>query len=55
VSKKGHAPSARCGAVMTLYKNKGVLFGGVFDDEGLQHSMISTFYNDMYAFDLERK
>jgi hypothetical protein len=73
VSKKGHAPTPRCGAVMTVYKNKGVLFGGVFDDEGMlidslcatyhegrcslgiQHSMVSTFYNDMYAFDLERK
>ena len=55
VSKKGHAPSRRCGASMVVYKNKGVLFGGVLDEEGPRHSLISTFYNDLYAFDMERR
>ena len=27
VSKKGQAPSPRCGSVMTVYKNKAILFG----------------------------
>ena len=34
ITKKGHYPSPRCGAVMSVYKNKGLFFGGVFDDEG---------------------
>ena len=34
VSRKGDYPSMRCGAAVTLYKQKGLLFGGVFDDEG---------------------
>jgi hypothetical protein len=55
ISRKGDYPSSRCGAVMTAYKNKGVLFGGVYDTEGPRHSIISTFYNDLYAFDMERK
>ena len=28
---------------------------GVFDEEGPQHTLVSMFYNDMYAFDMERK
>ncbi len=30
----GDFPSIRCGSGMTMYKNKALLFGGVFDDEG---------------------
>lgn len=55
VSRKGYFPSTRCGSSMTVYKNKAILFGGVFDDEGQQHSLNSMFYNEMYAFDMERK
>jgi N-acetylneuraminic acid mutarotase len=55
VSKKGHFPTKRCGAVMTIYKNKAILFGGVLDEERDRHTMLSTFYNDLYAFDMERK
>ena len=54
-SKKGSPPSVRSGASMTVYRNKAILFGGVFDQEGHQHSMQSTFYNDLYAFDMDRK
>ena len=36
MSKKGHAPSARSGAVVVAYKNKGVVFGGVHDHEGIE-------------------
>jgi len=55
ITKKGHYPTPRCGAVMTVYKNKGLFFGGVFDDEGPNHCMTSCFYNEMYAFDMGRK
>ncbi|CAM9106705.1 unnamed protein product, partial [Ectocarpus fasciculatus] len=55
VSKKGTAPPPRCGAVIVPFKNKGIVFGGVMDQEGLGHSMVSTFYNDIYAFDFDRR
>jgi hypothetical protein len=55
ISKKGMYPSPRSGAAMVVYKNKAILFGGVTDIEGARHSIISTFYNDMYAFDMERR
>ena len=45
ISKKGNYPAPRCGAVIVSYKNKGLLFGGVYDEEGTGHSMTSTFYN----------
>ena len=34
VSRKGDFPSSRCGCASVLYKNKLLVFGGVFDDEG---------------------
>ncbi len=40
---------------MITYKNKGIYFGGVFDHEGPRHTMQSMFYNDLYAFDFDRK
>ena len=40
---------------MVGYKNKAIVFGGVYDEEGPHHSLQSVFYNDMYAFDMERK
>ena len=40
---------------MLTYKNKGIYFGGVFDHEGPRHSIQSMFYNDLYAFDFERR
>jgi hypothetical protein len=40
---------------MTTYKNKAILFGGVMDEEGPQHTMRSMFFSDLYAFDMERK
>jgi hypothetical protein len=55
ISNKGSPPSPRCGASMITYKNKGIFFGGVFDDEGPRHTLQSSFYNDLYAFDFERK
>eukprot|EP00595_Chromulina_sp_UTEXLB2642_P001484 CAMPEP_0196765108 /NCGR_PEP_ID=MMETSP1095-20130614/7610_1 /TAXON_ID=96789 ORGANISM="Chromulina nebulosa, Strain UTEXLB2642" /NCGR_SAMPLE_ID=MMETSP1095 /ASSEMBLY_ACC=CAM_ASM_000446 /LENGTH=757 /DNA_ID=CAMNT_0042122529 /DNA_START=202 /DNA_END=2472 /DNA_ORIENTATION=+ len=55
ISKKGMYPSVRCGSTMCVYKNKAIVFGGVFDEEGPRHSLISNFYNDMYAFDMERR
>ncbi|RLO01966.1 hypothetical protein DYB28_012316, partial [Aphanomyces astaci] len=55
LSRKGHAPSPRSGATMAVYKNRAILFGGVFDEEGRRHELKSVFYNDMFAYDMERK
>ncbi|OQS05922.1 hypothetical protein THRCLA_01987, partial [Thraustotheca clavata] len=55
LSRKGHAPSPRSGATMTVYKNRAILFGGVYDEEGRRHELKSIFYNDMFAYDMERK
>ena len=52
LSKKGAFPSTRSGAVMTLYKNKGILFGGVHDSEEPRHGMKSVFHDDMFLLDL---
>jgi N-acetylneuraminic acid mutarotase len=40
ISRKGDYPTPRCGGVMTVYKNKAILFGGVQDVEG---SYLSVF------------
>lgn len=55
VARKGESPTPRCGAVISVYRNKALLFGGVYDMEGSRHSMLSTFYSDLYAFDMDRK
>ncbi|KAH9097002.1 hypothetical protein Ae201684P_011734 [Aphanomyces euteiches] len=55
LSRKGHPPTPRSGATMTVYKNRAILFGGVFDEEGRRHELKSVFYNDMFAYDMERK
>jgi hypothetical protein len=34
VTATGDFPSTRCGSSLVLYKNKALLFGGVFDEEG---------------------
>jgi len=36
ISRKGDFPSPRCGSAVALFKNKALVFGGVFDQEGMQ-------------------
>ncbi|CAN0002794.1 unnamed protein product, partial [Sphacelaria rigidula] len=56
IGKKGAPPSIRSGAAMTVHKNRALLFGGVLDHEGPQHAVSrSVFYNDLFAFDMERR
>ena len=50
-SRKGGSPSIRSGAVMTAYKNKAILFGGVYDED-TGHGLKSVFHSDVYSFDL---
>jgi hypothetical protein len=42
ISRKGDFPSTRCGSAVTMYKNKALLFGGVFDEEGACLSLQSV-------------
>ncbi|KAI9912616.1 hypothetical protein PsorP6_006206 [Peronosclerospora sorghi] len=55
LSRKGQAPSPRCGAALTVHKQRFILFGGVFDEEKRHHTMQSTFYNDLFVYDMDRR
>ena len=55
VSRKGSPPSAMSGATMVAYKTIALSFGGVWDEEGKQHAMSSTFYADLHQFDMVRR
>lgn len=53
--KIGYAPNPpRSGCTMALWANRnmGVLFGGVTDTEHDEESMESTFWNDLYGYQL---
>lgn len=53
--KVGYAPNPpRSGCTMALWANRnmGVLFGGVTDTEANEESMESTFWNDLYGYQL---
>ncbi|ORX35978.1 hypothetical protein BD324DRAFT_629737 [Kockovaella imperatae] len=53
--RSGYPPTLRSGCSMCHWsaKGMGVLFGGVLDEENDDDEMISTFYNDMYAYNPE--
>ncbi|RLN20101.1 hypothetical protein BBJ28_00016935, partial [Nothophytophthora sp. Chile5] len=55
LSRKGQAPSPRSGAAVTVHKQRFILFGGVFDEEKRRHTMQSTFFNDLYVYDMDRR
>lgn len=40
----------RCGVTMAPHKGRGILFGGVFDQEESEEDLSSIFYNDLYTF-----
>mmetsp|Transcript_18729 Transcript_18729/g.28449 ORF Transcript_18729/g.28449 Transcript_18729/m.28449 type:complete len:817 (+) Transcript_18729:106-2556(+) len=55
ISRKGEYPSQRSGTACTMWKNKMLVFGGVDDEESENHKVKSVFYDDLFAFDTERK
>ncbi|OWY98875.1 hypothetical protein PHMEG_00030238 [Phytophthora megakarya] len=55
LSRKGQAPSPRGGAAVTVHKQRFILFGGVFDEEKRRHTMQSTFFNDLFVYDMDRR
>ena len=55
VSRRGEYPSIRSGTSCIPYKSRMLLFGGVADDEQEHHTIKSVFYDDLFAFDMDRR
>ncbi|KAF8947341.1 hypothetical protein BGZ47_009528 [Haplosporangium gracile] len=51
--KSGSAPSARSGCAMAPYKNRAVLFGGVYDDDVNEETLESTFFNELWTYQID--
>ncbi|KAF9111143.1 hypothetical protein BGX27_005351 [Mortierella sp. AM989] len=51
--KSGSAPTPRSGCAMAPYKNRAVLFGGVYDDDVNEETLESTFYNELYTYQID--
>lgn len=57
VKQTGIRMSPRCGASATLIQsaNQAFVFGGVYDDaDDEEEDLHGTFYNDLFALDLEK-
>lgn len=53
--KPANTPApTRAGATMTWHKGRGILFGGVHDVEQSEEGMESEFFNQMFAWNIER-
>ncbi|OTA91646.1 hypothetical protein M434DRAFT_397040 [Hypoxylon sp. CO27-5] len=53
--KPANAPNPRrAGATMAYHKGRGILFGGVHDVEQTEEGMDSEFFNQLYAWNIER-
>jgi hypothetical protein len=53
--KPANAPTpARAGATMAYHKGRGILFGGVHDVEQSEEGMDSEFFNQLFAWNVER-
>ncbi|OAA37231.1 Kelch-type beta propeller [Metarhizium rileyi] len=53
--KAANAPNpSRAGATMTFHKGRGILFGGVHDVEASEEGMDSEFFNQLFAWNIER-
>jgi N-acetylneuraminic acid mutarotase len=53
--KPANTPNpARAGATMTWHKGRGILFGGVHDVEQSEDGMDSEFFNQLFAWNIER-
>ncbi|KAI0843141.1 galactose oxidase [Hypoxylon sp. FL0890] len=53
--KPANAPNPRrAGATMAYHKGRGILFGGVHDVEQSEEGMDSEFFNQLFAWNIER-
>ncbi|KAI5962266.1 KEL3 [Candida pseudojiufengensis] len=51
--KQGQLPSPRVGCSLVYHKNRGILFGGVYDYEESEEQLDSEFYNQLYSYHIE--
>lgn len=53
--KPGNPPNPpRVGVTMAWHKGRGILFGGVKDEEDSDEGLESTFFNDLFAWGIDR-
>jgi hypothetical protein len=55
LSLRAKGPQNRAGTASATYKGRMLVFGGVVDEEQANHRVASIFYNDLFAFDMERR
>lgn len=48
--KQGFNPSPRVGCSMVFHKNRGIMFGGVYDYEESEENLDSQFYNSLQSY-----
>lgn len=51
--KQGANPSPRVGCSLVYHKNRGIMFGGVFDYEESEEQIDSDFYNNLYSYQID--
>lgn len=51
--KQGFTPSPRVGCSLVFHKNRGIMFGGVYDYEESEENIESEFFNSLYSYQLE--
>lgn len=51
--KQGFVPSSRVGCSLVYHKNRGIMFGGVYDYEESEEQLDSEFYNNLYSYHIE--
>lgn len=51
--KQGFQPSPRVGCSMVSHKNRGIMFGGVYDVEESTDNLDSQFYNSIQSYQTE--
>eukprot|EP00899_Mesostigma_viride_P019449 jgi/Mesvir1/27505/Mv07272-RA.2 len=56
VKRSGTAPGPRAGISLFVHKRRAVVFGGVVDNEEKDgEALSSTFYNEMFAFQMDNR
>lgn len=51
--KQGYTPSPRVGCPMVFHKNRGIMFGGVYDFDESEEQIESEFYNTLQSYQVE--
>lgn len=51
--KQGFTPSPRVGCSLVYHKNRGIMFGGVYDYDESEEQIESEFYNNLYSYQIE--